>query len=157
MNDSLPESVLTSVAEVYGFEILRGLENLIWIPISSQTRMDEALHGLEIHRYGLCGALLIISTWRDMRTSRTFYNSNISRTDILELNSVIRSRSQVQLTFEYWSLHSGQQAPWKIWRHIDLHTFKKVQVIETVFFSQINNSGLQKTDTLLRHIFSTPF
>ena len=29
MNDSLPESVLTSVAEVYGFEILRGLENLI--------------------------------------------------------------------------------------------------------------------------------
>lgn len=46
--------------------------------------------------------------------------------DILELNSVICSRSQVQLTFEYWSLHSGQQAPWKIWRHIDLHTFKKV-------------------------------
>ena len=33
MNVFLPESVLTSVAEVCGFEILRGLENLIRIPM----------------------------------------------------------------------------------------------------------------------------
>ena len=43
MNVFLPESVLTSVPQVCGFEILRGLENLIRIPIGSQTRMHEAL------------------------------------------------------------------------------------------------------------------
>ena len=61
-NVFLPESVLTIV--FLKFAVLRFYRawKTLYEYQCSQTRMDEALHGLELHTYGLCRALLVINT-----------------------------------------------------------------------------------------------